>query len=138
MESKKLPNTDWRNLRTDYLTKDRIIQRLFTDYTYYMTPEDAQNFYIAKTINFSRPFVGIFLGVLTSYTLKRTAFMKKFVRPQQKLIRFGLGMIPAVYVISNTPSRKYLRLSENLYLKYYKAVSEDLIKEDKLNNKIVV
>ena len=138
MDLKKLPNNDWRSLRTDYLTKDRITERLFSDYTYYMTPEDAQNYYIAWAVNLARQFFGILLGFLTSYSIKRTSYIKKFVRPQQKLISFSCGAIPTMYVLSNTPSRKYQRLAENLYLKYYKTVSEDLMKEDKLNNKIVV
>jgi len=113
------------------LSKENVMQTLLRNYKTYMEPEDIELLERTLWINQMRPLGGAFLGGLMAFGFRYTQSFKQATGLRRRLTRTGLFVLPVAYTLATTPTPSYTRITDCMYIKYYKPVSEDIIKAKK-------
>ena len=111
------------------------MRELIRNKAYYMTPEDDSEFSSAAFWNNIRLPVGVLLGIAGNFWVRKQGFFKKSFPPGFLISRLGIMTVPIYIAIRGTPTPRYSEAYDQVYIKYYKPVCEELIKEDKLQGK---
>lgn len=115
-------------IRKKAIKRDDVVNRLKRDYEKFMSEADAGIYEDLLFKNRMRPAYGAGIGALV-YLLSFKTRINSFKEGPRKISQLLLGISPVLYAIKTTPTQQYIDINEHLYIKYYKQVTEQLIKE---------
>ncbi|CAG9331279.1 unnamed protein product [Blepharisma stoltei] len=117
-----------KKLRQKAVTQPQVMRRMQRDYKYFMNEEDAKLFADELYRNQMRLAISGVIGVLLSAATWRSK-ISTYPSSTQVLFRVILLLGPFAYAIETSPTQRFLQLNDQLYIKYYKPVMEQMLKE---------